>query len=263
MKRAPSVGPRSFRSSRALLVRSSERGESDRRLAFFTEKEGMISVTAKAALSSRRRFGGSLQRYLLLDISWIESPGRAAILDSAAVLDSYWRIVEDWEKVRHADYLLELAAAMFPQPGPKPKAFRILLQEMRSMAAGEPPAAAARKAEAAFLSLAGWGPDLGGCRGCGRPVGSAGTSVGRTVRFSVDEGGFRCGNCARHGGVPLSIGAVRTWSALQTSSPSLLRRIRIPDIILEELHEVIPKYLEQHLGKSFRSLGGGEGVWRS
>ncbi|MBF8258049.1 MAG: DNA repair protein RecO [Actinobacteria bacterium] len=251
-----SQGPRSFKSSRAFLVRSADSGETDRRLSFFTESEGLVHMTAKAALRSRKRFGGSLQKYFLLDVSWTETPGRNAILDSVSLLASYWEIVADWERVRHADYLLELAATMFPQPGPKPKAFRILLAEMKSLAGGEPPPAGARKAEAAFLSVGGWGPDLGECRGCGRPSGTLGKGGASAVRFSLADGRFSCGSCTGAGGISMSLGAVRTWKALQSSSPSLLRRLRIPDRILEELQQVIPRYLELHLGKSFRSLGG-------
>ncbi|MBI5574991.1 MAG: DNA repair protein RecO [Deltaproteobacteria bacterium] len=254
----PSQGTRSFKSSRAFLVRSADRGEADLRLSFFTESDGLVPMMAKAALRSRKRFGGSLQKYFLLQTEWTEIPGRMAILNSCSLLSSYWEIVADWERVRHADYLLELAASIFPQPGPKPKAFRILHDEMRSLASGEPPSAAARKAEAAFLSLGGWGPDLGGCRRCGLPADSLERKDARSVRFILSEGRFICGNCASSGGLPMSLGAVRTWKALQSSSPSILRRLRIPNNILEELQAVIPGYLELHLGKSFRSLGGGK-----
>lgn len=254
----PSAGPRTFKTSRAFLVRSSDRGETDRRLSFFTESEGLVHLLAKAALRSRKRFGGSLQKYFLLEVSWVETPGKPAILDSVSLLASFWEIVTDWEKVRHADYLLELAASMFPQPGPKPKAFRILLSGMRSLSDGEIPRAAARKAEAAFLSTGGWGPDLGGCGRCGRQTGVLGNREERSIRFSLPEGKFTCGRCAGGKGTPLTLGAVRTWKTLQSGSASLLRRLRIPDGIIEELQAVIPEYLELHLGKSFRSLGGRE-----
>lgn len=258
MRARPSCGRRSFMSSRAFLVRSADSGESDRRLSFFTETDGLVTVMAKAALHSRKRFGGSLQKYFLLDVSWNETQGKAAILGSVSLLASFWEIVTDWERVRHADYILELAAAMFPQAGPKPKAFRILLSEMRSLAGGETPQSGARKAEAAFLALGGWGPDLGGCRRCGRPASALGKPEGRAIRFFLSEGRFLCGSCTGAGGISMSLGAVRTWKALQSASAPLLRRLRIPDVILEELQHVIPKYLELHIGKSFRSLGGSE-----
>ena len=252
----PSQGPRVFKSSRAFLIRSADRGETDLRLTFFTESEGLVPLVAKAALRSRKRFGGSLQKYFLLQVDWMETPGRASILNSVSLVSSYWEIVAEWDRVRHADYLLELAAAIFPQPGPKPKAFRILHAEMRSLASGEVPSATARKAEAAFLYLGGWGPDLGGCRRCGRPLGDLKGGDSRSIRFLLSEGRFFCGSCAASGGLSLSLGAARTWKALQATSPSLLGRLRIPIYILEELQVVIPGYLELHLGKSFRSLGG-------
>jgi DNA repair protein RecO (recombination protein O) len=252
----PSQAPRTFKSSRAFLIRSADRGEVDLRISFFTETDGLVTLIAKSALRSRKRFGGNLQKYFLLQIEWTEIPGRMGLLNSVSLLASYWEIVADWEKVRHADYLLELAAAIFPQPGPKPKVFRILVAEMISLAGGENPPAVARKAEAAFLSMAGWGPDLSGCRRCGVPPGLKEKKTADPIRFLVSEGRFLCGSCARTGGHSMSQGAARTWKALQSTSAPLLRRLRISNNILEELQIVMSEYLELHLGKSFRSLGG-------
>ena len=65
------------------------------------------------------------------------------VLEQAVLVASFWEIVEDWEKVRHADYLLELAVNLFPQPGPKPKAFEALYAGMRALALGDAPRAVA------------------------------------------------------------------------------------------------------------------------
>lgn len=252
----PSAGPRAFRSSKAFLLRSVDSGEYDRRVSFFTETDGVVAAVAKSARRSRKRFGGTLQKYLLLEIGWTEVPGRMPVLDSASIVESFWKIAEDWDKVRHADYLLELAATLMPQPGPKPRAFGILLWGIRSLGLGTPPAAVGRKSEAAFLAVGGWGPDLSACRRCGLNTGSLGKGSRGPVRFLPSEGGYLCGSCSSAGGIPLSIGAVKTWKAIQTSSPPLLGRVRIANNILDELQMVMPKYIELHLGTPLRSTGG-------
>ncbi len=251
----PSAGPRSFRSSRAFLIRSVDAGEIDRRISFFTASYGLVTTVAKAARRSRKRFGGTLQKYFLLDVSWTETTGRMAVLGSTSLLESFWEIAADWEKVRHADYLLELTATLFPQPGPKPRAFGILLWGIRSLALGVSPAVVGRKTEAVLLAVGGWGPDLAACRRCGRHTGVLRKGAGGTVRFLPSEGGFLCGSCSGTGGIPLSLGAVKTWKAIQASSPSLLERVRISDSILKELQDVIPPYIEFYLGMPLRSLG--------
>lgn len=222
-------------------------GEADRRLSFFTEREGEVTVMAKSAHRSRKRFGGALQRHVLLDISWTEVAGRIPVLDGAVVTESFWSILGDWEKVRYADYFLELASALFPQPGPKPKAFSHLLSWMKALSAGEAPRSLGRKAEAAFLFIAGFGPDLSSCRRCGK------TGDG-PFRFHLSEGRIECGNCMPRGGDLLSLGAVKTWRVLQSQSPPAQERIRISEKVLLELQEVIPKYLEWCLGRPMRSL---------
>jgi len=238
----------SFHSSPAFLARAIDLGEADRRLTFFTRDAGVLVTVGKSAWRSRKRFGGALQRYVLLDIAWTERPGRMTVLSSASVNRSFWGIVEDWERVRHADHLLEIASELFPQAGPKPRAFEVLLRGMRSISGGEPPPETARRAEAEFLVIGGWGPDLTGCRKCGK-------TEGRSYRFLASEGGVLCESCPPVGGSPLSLGAVKTWRALQAGKAVARGRLRIPVVIAEELRTVIPGYVEYCLGKQLRSLG--------
>ncbi|GAB4238966.1 MAG: hypothetical protein OHK0028_16690 [Deltaproteobacteria bacterium] len=237
----------SLRSSPAFLARSFDLGEADRRLLFFTRDAGVLTAVAKSAWRSRKRFGGSLQRYVLLDIAWTERHGRLAVLSSASVRKSYWRIVEEWDRVRHADHLLEIASELFPQAGPKPRAFDVLLGGMESIAGGESSAGTARKTEAALLSIGGWGPDLSRCRNCGK-------EESRSYRFVPSEGGIFCEGCSPSGGTPLSLGAVKTWRAIQPATTAPPARLRIPKVIAEELRNVIPEYIEYCIGKRLRSL---------
>jgi len=238
----------SFHSSPAFLARAIDLGEADRRLTFFTRDAGVLVTVGKSAWRSRKRFGGALQRYVLLDISWTERPGRMAVLSSASVNRSFWAIVEDWERVRHADHLLEVATELFPQAGAKPRAFEVLLRGIGSIAGGEPLPEAARRAEAEFLAIGGWGPDLSGCRKCKR-------KECRSYRFLGSEGGILCEACPPVGGYRLSLGAVKTWRALQAGKTAARGRLRIPAVIAEELRTVIHGYVEYCLGKKLRSLG--------
>jgi len=245
----PAAGARSLHSSPALLVRAVDMGEADRRVTFFTREAGVVVTVGKSAWRSRKRFGGTLQRYVLLDISWSESPGRMSVLSSAALSESFWPVVDEWERVRHADYFLEMAAELFPQAGPKPRAFEILLSGIRFLAKGEPPAETARRVEAGFLALGGWGPHLAGCRKCGR------AERGR-YRFLPAEGGILCDECPPAGGTALSLGAVKTWRALQAGKGGAPGRLRIQIKIINELRHVMSGYVEYCIGKPVRSLGG-------
>ena len=231
------------------MVRASDMGESDRRITFFTKAAGVVSLIAKSAWKSRKRFGGMLQRYVLLDITWTDVLGKRLVLESASFSTSFWPIVDDWERVRYADYLLELAAEIFPQEGPKPKAFDLLIEGMRSLSDGENPEKVARRTETRFLSISGWGPDLSGCRKCGK-------TEGIWYRFMPSNGGVLCESCAAGNGVRISLGAVKTWKALQGQNAPARGRLQVSHGIADELQTVIPKYVEYCLGKSLRSLQG-------
>ena len=239
----------SFHSSPAFLARAIDLGEADRRLTFFTRDAGVLVTVGKSAWRSRKRFGGVLQRYVLLDIAWTERPGRMAVLSSASVNRSFWGIVEDWERVRYADHLLEIASELFPQGGAKPRAFEVLERGMRSIADGEPPPETARRVEAEFLAIGGWGPDLSGCRKCRE-------TEGRSYRFLASEGGVLCEACPPPRGVS-HLPRRREDMARPAGGEDRGRgRLRIPVVIAEELRAVIPGYVEYCLGKQLRSLGG-------
>lgn len=242
-----SQAPPTFHASRAYLVRSFDLGEADRRVVFFSEEMGLVPLMAKSALRSRKRFGGLLQRYLLLDVSWHERPNRASVLDSVSLRESHWGIVSSWEKVRSADSLLGVASSLFPQPGGKPRAFRTVLSMMREVDAGTDPDVVFVKGTASLLSIAGWGPNLSGCPGCG-------TDDGAGFRFIPSEGRVFCRRCRVGGGVPISTGAVKTWRHLQGGDSAGMGRVRVGGGILQELRVVIGAYLEWCMG---RSLDGG------
>jgi DNA repair protein RecO (recombination protein O) len=222
-------------------------GEADRRLTFFTEAEGVVTLLGKSAWKSRKRFGGALQRYFLLDVSWSARAGRMAVIDQSAILESFWEILSDWDRVRHGDHLLESSAALFPQAGPKPRAFHALHAGLRCLAGGEDPRIVARRCEAVFLHTAGFGPNLAGCRVCGR-------EIARTFRFLPGEGGVACDRCAVGGGETVSGGAVRTWRAFQALSPGAYGRFRVAPQALEELGRILPAYLSWCVGRPLRSL---------
>ena len=205
----------SFHSSPAFLARAIDLGEADRRLTFFTRDAGVLVTVGKSAWRSRKRFGGTLQRYVLLDIAWTQRTGRMAVLSSASVNRSFWGIVEDWERVRHADHLLEIASELFPQGGGKPRAFEVLLRG--GFHRGREPPPTARRSEAEFPRSA------GGARPVRVP--EVQEKEGRSYRFRFGGGVARPVRPRR---VPPSLGAVKTWRALQAGKTAARGRLRIP-----------------------------------
>jgi len=171
-----------------------------------------------------------------------------AVLSSASVNRSFWGIVEEWERVRTADHLLEIASELSPG-GAQAPAFEVLLRgcvPSRKGAAGGD----RQKGRGRIPRDRRWGPDLAGAVNARerRPV---------PTGFLASEGGS-CARPVRPPGIPLSLGAVKTWRALQARKTAGRGRLRIPVVIAEELRVVIPGYVEYCLGKQLRSLGGSD-----
>ncbi|HLT29189.1 MAG TPA: DNA repair protein RecO, partial [Myxococcaceae bacterium] len=59
----------------ALLLSAVDHGESDRVVTFLTRRHGRLSAFAAGARRSKRRFGGTLEPFMHLNILWVQGRG--------------------------------------------------------------------------------------------------------------------------------------------------------------------------------------------
>ena len=80
--------------TRALVLRSYDHRESDRIIHLYTETLGKLSVVAKGARRSKKRFSGKLENLTLLDARIVESRrGAMARIDSAILVEPFEALV--------------------------------------------------------------------------------------------------------------------------------------------------------------------------
>jgi len=234
--------------TRGLLIRGYDAGEDDRRLVFLTESHGLITLVGKAAKKSRKRFGGVLQRYLLLSITWVPGRGSMPILTSASILESFWGVTESVGRARCADAILGTAAAIFQEPGRKTAEIDTVCRFLRETATSIEPTEIARRSCALLLSAGGWQPNLSGCRGCG-------AKDEQGYWLDPAKGEIRCHGCRSRKveAIPLSAKAVRAWASFQASPPGGEAKEPTPREILDELEYPMARYMEWHTGRKTRA----------
>ena len=82
------------RQSRALLLRSVDYRDSDRIVTLLTERKGKMSALARGARRSRRRLGGALQPYVLMQAEYRTGRGEPSHLERVSVERSFQGILQ-------------------------------------------------------------------------------------------------------------------------------------------------------------------------
>jgi DNA repair protein RecO (recombination protein O) len=94
----------------AVVLGTVDYGESDRVVVLLTRERGKLSAFARGARASRKRFGGALQPFTLLDAEVRERAGSDLLgLDAVDVVQAFGGIRTDLARIACAGYACELA----------------------------------------------------------------------------------------------------------------------------------------------------------
>ncbi|MDF3067668.1 MAG: recombination and repair protein RecO [Polyangiaceae bacterium] len=187
----------------ALLLRRVEYGEADLVLTLLTLKLGKVSVLARGARKSSKRFGSALEPMHTLAVELDERPGaelftlleaklhvpRAAILGSLAAMEAAGKAL-GW--VRRA------APPRTPEPAPY-ALLTTLLDRLSAAGSAEACGVALAEAGLPLLTELGWGIDFERCVRCGRQALPA-----QSASVDAARGGLICRSC---GGARLRLSA--------------------------------------------------------
>jgi len=236
----------------AFVLRRWEIGESDLLVSFLDRERGKQRGIAKGAKRSKKRFGGLLAPFFLIQMECFERPGNPLLRIEGCTLGRYHVALHgDLEKLLVGCTLLELMERALPE-GPEACPFFPLLEETlavldRSESAGPLLWVFLVKS----LVLLGMAPQFGMCIHCRRPLAGAGV-----FGFSVPQGGAVCGNCVRRGTVTHRVDAktlilLQHWSEVSVAGTM---QSRPPARLLAEAGAVLEAFLCYHVVRELRSF---------
>ncbi len=172
-----------------MLIKKTPVGESDIFATLFTKEFGKLRAVAKNAVSSRKRFGGSLEMFSLLKVELGSNRSGGEILQSSEVLESFAGVAKDMRIFLKANCLVELIDAAFTEDKiSDEKIFTAALKSLSAMSRGSGSAAFLNFQKSALESL-GYGMEFQGCDRCGLQ------NPGRGI-LVFPAGIFLCGECA-------------------------------------------------------------------
>ena len=239
----------------AIVIRSTNYGESDKIVTFFTKDFGKLKGIAKGARRSRKRFQNALGLFSHLRLTFFEKEGMGLVrAEGCDILHSFPKIRENLKKILYGNYYLELANEMAGEREGNQKVFELLLSFLSDLEEMEPEEEQLRLFEIRMLSLFGYRPSMGKCNLCKKDWEDLKEVLG--VFFSLEKGALVCEKCSKtlNHLIPFSLGTARLIEKISQMELARMQRLKFTQQSLSESREILPRFISYQLGKELKSL---------
>ncbi len=240
----------------AILLRRVDYGDADLILTLFAEDFGKVSVIAKHAKKSRKRFAGVLELFSHLNIQCRQrrTGGGLAVLEEAQIIEPHATLREHILKTAYASYWAELVVVWTEDDQPLAPLYDLLVYALGELNAGRQVDAQLNLAfQMRFMALAGLCPNLNYCCVCRTALENfQATATG----FDLPRGGVCCRTCdqADEPALCLSRGTIKQLQWIAGGDLARIGRIRFSSAALHEAQNFLEAFVPYHLGKEPRSL---------
>jgi DNA repair protein RecO (recombination protein O) len=242
-------------STPAILLRRLDYGDFDLILTFLSLERGKISLIAKSAKKSTKRFAGILELFSLMEAVASTGKGRGLpVLQEATLISPFSTIRNDIRKTAYASYWCELLNK-WVEENQKQASLYYLLKHALSQLDGD--AAAAAEISIFFqmrlLRLSGHSPSL---RQCGRCRKNMETIESNQVVFDIAKGAILCDECTSGAGGPirLSKGTIKQLLWVESGDLKKASRVRFGAQAVKESLEFLEAFVPYIMGVQPQSL---------
>ncbi len=252
----------------AVVLHAQLYSESSRILRLATRAHGVVSVMAKGARKTQRRFGSAVDLFAQGEAAYYAKSGRD--LHTLAAFDvtrARVALGHDLDRFTTAAVIAELVLR-FGRDEPDPAWYDALVAALDAIETV--PAGLAREAGLAgawaLVGALGFTPSLDACARCGREL-----DADAAARFSQPLGGALCDGCARLGGTTRTLpvaarASLRVWLGADPhdiAGATLVREIVPMDGATVRAHQrLLREFLREHLtdGRPLRAFEVWEGA---
>ena len=225
-----------FERSAAIILSMRPFGEQDKIIDVWAEKSGRMSGIAKSAQKSRKRFGGRLDYFSLVELHYQEKPHSTLhLFQSCELLQSFEDIKQDIHLCAYASYLCELILKLLPEKQADEGLFTEFVQTLDDLSLHR-----VIQFKIYFMKSLGLQLLLDRCCQCKRAYKSHDSAI------SFRHGGLLCISCRKETFVDVVLSKslydfLMEGTTLSAAEQHILRRI-------------LNSYLEYHYGYPFRSF---------
>ena len=242
-------------STPAIMLRRIEFGDYDYIITFFTLNQGKISVIAKSAKKSTKRFSGILELFSVLDIVYDSGRGKGLPLLKEAVLKQpFSKIRADIRKTAYASYWAELINEWMEKREKQSKLYYLFRSVLDELDLGHmPETVLSILFQMRFMAISGHSPNLRQCSICKKQL----EEIKKVnIIFDLTRGGLVCENCCQNISkrITLSKGTIKQLLWMDQGDLTKAKRIRFTPQALNEGLTFLEAFVPFHLGKEPKSL---------
>lgn len=231
-----------------MVLAAASIGEYDRRVVILTKERGKIAVFARGARKPNSAFVGVTSPFSFGQFVVYE--GRTSYtLMSASISNYFQELRSDVEGAYYGFYFLDLANYYGKEANDETLLLKLLYQTFRALVNPRIPNKLIRCIyELKIISINGEGPQVFECITCG--------DKDREKVFSIQKGGLVCRQCSTYitDGRKLLTSTIYTMQYIVSSSIEKLYTFLVKDEVFDEFSKLVTDYLDEYLGKRFKSL---------
>jgi len=242
-------------STPAILLRRSSYGDYDLIVTLLSLAKGKITVIAKNAKKSRKRFPGMLELFSVIHMECRNPRGRGmAVLQDAALENPFSSIRGNIMKTSYASYWAELVNLWLEEGKEQARIYHLLrfcLDSLDSGIIGNEELSIIFQLR--FLSFAGLSPNFSQCNLCREKMDAIN---GHHLFFELVKGGILCKGCSSSSLSLLNLakGTVKQLLWIQENDLKTAGRLKLNQAALNEGLFFLEKFIVFHIGKEPKSL---------
>ena len=241
-------------STPAILLRRLDYGDFDLILTFLSLERGKISLIAKSAKKSTKRFAGILELFSLIEAVASTGKGRGLpVLQEATLISPFSTIRNDIRKTAYASYWCELLNYWVEENQKQAPLFYLLKQALSQLEGGAAAAEISLFFQMRLLNLTGHSPSL---RQCGRCRKHLEMIQSNQVVFDIAKGAILCDECTSGAGgrIRLSKGTIKQLLWVESGDLKRASRIRFGVQAIKESLEFLEAFVPYIMGMQPQSL---------
>ena len=232
-----------LKESEAIVLRTYPLRESDLLVTLFTRIEGKIKGVARAAMKSRRRFGGALEPMTYVRAVYDVREGQELVrLDSCEVIESPMANEVSYARATALAHVAELLDELMPDREASDAVFRLslaVLHEMRGAVVWMP----LTYFDLWMTRLMGFLPEFAECVVCGKSL------DGARAFFHALSDGLTCLDDKRVASSEMSMQSRKIAAQMLRSRVSEFSAIDWPKAVAADLRKFLLQILERHIEK--------------
>ena len=172
----------------ALVIRRADYADYDRMITLFTPEYGRIEAIVRGCKRPKSPLMNAAEPFCAGEYQLYHSKERYSV-SQCQITDSFYNIREDYDRLIHGVYWLNLLDAAVVPEMPQPTLFMTSLRALAFLNYSDlPPEMLTMAFEMHYMAQLGMRPLMHQCVKCGRPVEG-------DARFDMERGGAVCPNC--------------------------------------------------------------------